>query len=923
MGESISGEGPARRPPLRRIEECEVRSDGSELHPLSTNQEAYVILYDEDRQSTMNNMREHHTAERRIDECALRRCLAALVDRHSVLRTRIVHEEHGARLLQCVVPSACFELPLTVIDEADTAVEETASELIDRLLMRPFDLYAGPWVRFGLVQHVCRQRSTFVCCMHHIAGDGWSSGIIRRELSQLYECAVRNEDLHLSDLVSASQLAPLKVQYSDYARWQVGWLQLVRDAQLAYWREQLGEGGPAPLNLPTDRPRLGCRTFNAAGLKFDISSEHVARLLSASRQEGATLYMALLACLGLVLGRWARQDRVVIGTPFVGREVEGSEGLVGFFINPVAISCDLEGSPTLRQVLQRVRKSVLGALEHSDVPFYQILKALNIGRDTSRAPVFQVMLVLQDTEGQGVGGQPTALFGFERWADDGTARYQTAYDFELSLIPCRADDGRMSFDAHLIYNCDLFALGSMKWLVEQYLSSLFNIGASADDLNPYASMWTANGLHTVRFELPESAGVVGFTDACLTLHALFERSVERTPDRTALISSHESLTYYELNARANTLAHTLQRDFGVTTESFVVFIADKSPAMLVSMLAILKAGGAYVPIDPDLPLKRVESIIQQTSPMAIIVQEGCWDGFEQLDRASLLPRIYLASSGLQTATSNSAHLGDVEKNNMNLLPCSSGKNVCYILFTSGTTGLPKGILIEHRNAMNFVNSIQHLHPLSMETRSLFIVNVMFDVRIASLCALNPAPLCLKALVCLGQLVLGTRAQRLPHIWRKRHALCVSQTVYARKPREDCVGEQTYDNSMHTEHALSNSVGLRSKLGFPFCKWGGFPTSANGALGVKGSIRVQQIWSDGSGSRRPCNSLLAFHAVSFLYWSAVPQRADLHRRSNQSSSVNAAWRPWRALDFRRSSRARVFEFTRPHQRTVHLQSVLFE
>jgi non-ribosomal peptide synthetase component F len=174
----------------------------------------------------------------------------------------------------------------------------------------------------------------------------------------------------------------------------------------------------------------------------------------------------------------------------------------------------------------------------------------------------------------------------------------------------------------------------------------------------------------------------------------------------------------------------------------VVFIADKSPAMLVSMLAILKAGGAYVPIDPDLPFKRVESIIQQTSPMAIIVQERCWDGLEQLDRANVLPMISLADSGLQMATSSGVYLSDVEKNTTNLSPCSSGNNVCYVLFTSGTTGLPKGILIEHRNAMNFVNSIQHLHPLSMESRSLFIVNVMFDVRISSLGALNLASVCL-------------------------------------------------------------------------------------------------------------------------------------------------------------------------------------
>ncbi|HEX2077791.1 MAG TPA: condensation domain-containing protein, partial [Longimicrobium sp.] len=503
--------------------------------------------------------------------------LGEVVRRHESLRT-VFREVDGAPV-QVIVPFA--PLALRVDDLSALDAEARAAELARRVeaeAVRPFDLAAGPLFRAGLLREDAESHVLLVC-MHHVVSDAWSMGVLFRDLSALYGVFREGREPSLPEP---------PVQYADYAVWQREQLRgEPLERELAYWRQRLS-GAPALLDLPADRPRPAVQTYRGAYERVELPAELLERLRALGRGEGATLFMVLLGAFQVLLSRYSGSEDVVVGSPIAGRTRREVEELVGFFVNTLVLRTELEGDPPFREVLRRVREATLGAYEHQEVPFERLVAELQPERSLSHSPLFQVMFALQDEEAA------RAELAGVRTEEVRLAPHGVKFDLVLSLAE-HAD----GLAGTATYSADLFdpptirrMLGHLAHLLEQVadrpearLSEL----ALADDAEALAA---AAG---------EAEGWQG-AEGCI--HHAFQAQAERTPDAVALVWEHESLTYGELNQRANRLAHHL-RALGVGAETRVGICLERGMEMVVSLLAVLKAGGAYVPLDPAYPAERL------------------------------------------------------------------------------------------------------------------------------------------------------------------------------------------------------------------------------------------------------------------------------------------------------------------------------
>ncbi len=602
-----------------------------------------------------------------LDAAALERSLAEIVRRHEALRTTFAlvdGEPHQ------VIGAPSFTVPVVDLAElAAAAAEAEASRLAAEDARRPFDLARGPLFRATLLR-LSERVHVLSICMHHVVGDGWSLSVLAGELSALYGAFSAG---------LPSPLPELAVQLADVAVWQRQWLSgAALDDHLTYWKERL-RGAPPVLDLPADRPRPAVESHRGATHAFTLPQALAAALVALSRREGVTLFMTLLAAFQVLLHRYTGQDDLVVGSAIAGRTHVEMEGLIGFFVNTLALRTDLGGDPTFRELLARVREETLGAYAHQDVPFDRVVEELAPVRDLGRSPLIQTRVVLQNAP-----ALPLSLPGLRvEWheATTGTAK------LDLTLL---AQETARGIEATLEYATDLFDATTIARMAG-HLTTLLE-GIAADP---------ARRLHELALLTAEEREQLAKWNATATeyprdtsIHAVFEAQVRATPDAVAVSCGDAELTYRELDHRGDQLARRLRRA-GVRSETPVGLLLPRSPEMVVAILAVLKAGGAYVPLDPGEPRARLAWMLEDARVPLVVTRGPLPEGLPPGIHALQLEREADA-----IAQEDGARLEAPA-------PPTGGDSLAYVMYTSGSTGRPKGVCVIHRGVVRLVKQASY------------------------------------------------------------------------------------------------------------------------------------------------------------------------------------------------------------------------
>jgi amino acid adenylation domain-containing protein/non-ribosomal peptide synthase protein (TIGR01720 family) len=617
---------------------------------------------------------------------ALRESLGKLVERHEILRTRIVvtSEGQGAQIID---PAG--RLNLDIADLSSLSADQQAHEVRRRMqdeLLRRFDLASGPLFRVALLR---LSDVEYVLCItaHHIIWDLWSLGVLLKELGILYAGCVSGRQ---------AQLPPLEVQYADYVLWQREWLQSgVLEKQLKYWKAQLAEA-PGLLELPTDKPRPMQPSFRGAHRWFHVSNETSSALNQLGRHQNATFYMVLLAAFQILLSRWSGQRDIVVGSPIAGRKRRPTEQLIGFFVNMLALRTNLSGDPTFPELLARVKEVVLGAFDHPDVPFEKLVSELQPERHLSRQALFQVTFALQNQ-----GHQLMHLPGLKMTPIE--LHHQTA-KFDLSVEFFETATGLAS---RMEYSTDLFDASTIERFTSNFKTLLEGIAIDPNRRVSELPLLTKAERTQLLTEWNQTA-VEYPKHRCV--HELFEEQVVVSGNAVAVTSNRQDLTYAELNARSNQVAHWLKRH-GIRAGSLVGLCVERSPEMLVAMLGILKAGGAYVPIDSEYPDTRVRYILEDTKLETVLTQER------------LLERLSRLKSGVRCDALESPDLMHESRENPNIP--SDAENLAYVIYTSGSTAEPKGVCATHKNISRLVKNTNYV-TIRASDNIAQLSNVSFD-----------------------------------------------------------------------------------------------------------------------------------------------------------------------------------------------------
>jgi amino acid adenylation domain-containing protein len=619
---------------------------------------------------------------------ALVQSLTAIVQRHEALRTTFATDEHGEPV-QVVAPVMVLPLPLLDL-QGRPDPEAEALDLAREEASSPFDLSTGPLLRATLLR-LAPQEHILLLTVHHIVSDHWSMGVLFRELVELYRTRAEGR---------RPALPPLAWQYADYAVWQRQWLDDARmEEQLAYWKQRLA-GAPAALDLPTDRPRPAVKTYRGATLPFQLPPDLASALQQVSRREGATLFMTLLAAFQVLLHRYSGQADISVGTPVAGRSRQELEAIIGIFVSTLVMRTDLSGNGSFRELLARVRENVLSDFAHQDLPFENLVEALQPVRDTSRSPLFQVMFTLQNSPMEAVALPGLTLAAVE--ADSGTAK------FDLTLYMAE-EDGALT--GLMEYNTDLFDRTTIERMVG-HLQTLLE-GVAANPQTPVANLplLTAAERQQILVEWNDTARDYR-QGVCL--HELIAEQVERTPEGDAVVFAGERLSYRELNRRANQLAACLRR-LGVGPDVPVGICMERSLEMVVGLLGILKAGGAYVPLDPTYPPERLGFMLADAEAPVLLTQERL---------TAVLPE-----HGARVICLDSQWPEIAAETDANPVNVAGPDNTAYIIFTSGSTGRPKGVMVPHAGIVNRLLWMQEEYQLTPADRVMQKTPFCFDVSV--------------------------------------------------------------------------------------------------------------------------------------------------------------------------------------------------
>ena len=703
------------------------RNDGQ--FPLSWTQEGLWFLNQLEGSSATYNMPRALRINGNLDINALEQALSEIVRRHEVLRTSF--QTVNGIPIQVIHPEATLNIKVLDLQHLETTERETVlQQQVQQEAITPFNLEIAPLIRCSLLQ-LDAEEYVLLLNMHHIVSDGWSMGVLIQELSSLYQAFGAGEP---------SPLAELPIQYADFAVWQRQWLSgEVLETQLNYWQQQLA-GAPELLKLPTDRPRPSVQTYRGATQTFSLNTDLTEKLQTLSRESGTTLFMTLHAAFSTLLYRYSGQSDILIGSPIANRNRSEIESLIGFFLNTLVLRTSFEDHPSFESLLTKVRETTLKAYEHKDVPFEQVVEALQPQRSLSHSPLFQVMFVLQNAP-MGEIELPGVTLSELNWES-------TIAKFDLTLSMTETDRGLVgSWE----YNTDLFDGSTIERMAAHFQNLL-----SAIVENPQVSVAELPLLceaerHQLLMEWNDTAKEYP-SDKCI--YQLFEEQVEKTPDAVAVVFENQQLTYQQLNQRANQLAHHLQ-SLGVGPEVLVGICVERSLEMVVGLLGILKAGGAYVPLDPNYPPSRLSYMLADSGVEVLLTQE--------LLLESLPP------NPAQVVCLD-ADWGAIEQQGQeNLEIGGSSDNLAYVIYTSGSTGQPKGVLVEHQGLCNLAQAQRNLFDVEPTSRILQFASVSFDASVSEI---------FMALTSGGMLILATASELMPGDDLKQilHQSCVTHVT---------------------------------------------------------------------------------------------------------------------------------------------------
>ncbi|MDT5268373.1 MAG: hypothetical protein QOH49_559 [Acidobacteriota bacterium] len=687
--------------------------------PLSFAQQRLWFIHQLEPISSAYNMPVAVRLNGALHVAALERSLSEIVRRHESLRTHFALRDGSP--VQLIDAPAEVKLDVLDLEEfPEGARVGEARRLAEAEAGQAFDLEHGPLYRARLLRFSAEEHA-LLFTMHHIVSDGWSMGVLVREVTQLYDAFAEGRE---------SPLAELPVQYADFAVWQRRRLSgSAQDANRQYWKQHLG--GTLPLlELPADRPHPPFQSFRGASRVLSLDADLSARLKALAQHEGVTLFMLVLAAFKVLLCRYTGTEDVIVGTPIANRNRVELEGLIGFFVNTLVMRTDLSGRPSFVELLRRVRAVSLGAYAHQDMPFEQLVELLQPERSTSRSPLFQVMFSLQNAEAdeallRGLTLQPLEV---ER----------VTTQFDLSLDVMETPDG---IAAVAEYSTDLFDGSTIELMLGHFRAVLEGVAA-----NPHVSVAEVPLLTTAEREQL----LVGWNEegrrysARESLHEVFEAQAAAQPAAPAVVYGGAQLTYDELNTGANRLAHHLM-ELGVGPESRVCVLLERSPEMVVGLLAILKAGGAYVPLDPRLPQARLAYMLDDAQATLLLTHARL---NEELPEHAA--RVVCVDKDAERIARQPAH---------NPAVAVRPSNLAYVIYTSGSTGRPKGVCVTRESLFNHQRAVRDAYSLSAGDRVLQFTSLSFDVAAEEI---FPTLLCGATLVLRDERVPGVGGQVEEH-----------------------------------------------------------------------------------------------------------------------------------------------------------------
>jgi amino acid adenylation domain-containing protein len=617
---------------------------------------------------------------------ALARSLNEVIRRHEILRTTFATRRNQP--LQVIAPPWTISLSVTDLrDLSETDREDVVQSLIADEARRGFDLLEGPLFRTALLR-LSEEDHVLLLTMHHIISDGWSIGVLIREITALYQAYSEGAD---------SPLTALPIQYADFAVWQRQCLEgEAMQAQISYWRQQLQDSPPL-LELPIDYPRPAIQTFRGASLPLVLSESLSAALKALSRGEDVTLFMTLFAAFATLLNRYTEQDDIAVGSPIAGRTQVEVESLIGCFVNTLVLRADLSGDPSFTELLGRVKEMALAAYAHQDLPFEKLVEELQPERNLNRTPLFQVMFVMQNAQDAALKLPGLELTRLE-------VSSQTAkFDLTLAL-----EESASGLSGSLQYNTDLFDAESIARMGQHFRTLLQGIADNPRQRLSSLPLLTEEEQHDLLVRWNDTATEYP-AQSCL--HWLFEAQAEQTPHAIAVVFGNEEVTYKDLNTRANKFAHHL-RALGVGPEVLVGLMAKRSVEMVVGVLAILKAGGAYLPLEPEYPDERLSFMLTDSGASVLLAQ-------------STLASRFADFTGTVVSLDEQPEASETFERARSVTP----ENLAYVIYTSGSTGQPKGVEVTHASVCNHLRWRQSAYPLSASDSFLQKASISFDISV--------------------------------------------------------------------------------------------------------------------------------------------------------------------------------------------------
>jgi len=720
-----------------------------------------------------------------LDVAALEAGLTALVARHESLRTSFALVD--GHPVQVIAPAAPVSLPLqdltglsapTCEAEVQRTCEAEVQRFIDEDAQQAFDLTTSPLWRAHLLR-LGPEEHAFFLTLHHIITDGWSMDLFWQELSAGYAATVTGQ---------AAALPALPIQYADFTVWQRQWLQgEALEQQVRYWQEHLAD--LEPLDLPMDFSRPVQQTYRGASQTLSLSPAVVEGLSALSQQQGGTLFMTLLAAFQVVLAKYTGQEDIAVGSPIANRMHSDLEGLIGFFVNTLVLRTSVKDSLTFQEFLQVVRETCLEAYAHQDVPFEKLVEALQPVRDPSRHPLIQTMFQVHHVDATASLRLPdlevTSL---------GSTRHAAKFDLQVGLVK-RGE----TMTGQVIFNPDLFAPARMERFAQHFQRILEEVVR-----DPTQRLWQIDVLD----EAERQQLLVDWNETATTypheqsLPQLFEAQVVERPEAIAVVSGAEQLTYAQLNQRANQLAHYLQRQ-GVGPEVRVGVFLERGVDLLVSLLAILKAGGAYVPLDPTYPSDRLAFMLRDAGIEVVVTQSALRPGLPHAGPIVCLDMEgTLGETGVERNPVNRAHAGQL----------------AYVLYTSGTTGQPKGVEVEHRAVIRLVKGTSyatfngeevflHLAPLAFDASTFEIWGALLNgARLVLLSARQPT---------LDEIGFAIRQYQVTTLWLPAglFQVMVSERIEALQPLRQLLAGGDVLSVPHVEQVRRELKGCRLINGY--------------------------------------------------------------------------------------------------------------